>query len=75
MDVNDNFRVEEELFGSEGGRESAGGGSCDTRQETATKQSRKRRREPTIKIEEKKKTGPKGTAGEGPPGWVRDASR
>ena len=25
MDVNDNFRLEEELFGSEGRRESAGG--------------------------------------------------
>ena len=71
MDVNDDFRVEEELSGSEGGRESAGGASCDTRQETAAKQSRKRRREPTVKIEEKKKTGPKGAAGEGPPGWVQ----
>ena len=71
MDVNDNFRVEEEVSGSEGRRESAGGASCDTRQETTAKQSRKRQREPTVKIEEKKKTGPKGTAGEGPPGWVR----
>ena len=26
MDVNDDFRLEEELFGSEGGRESVGGG-------------------------------------------------
>ena len=26
MDVNDNFWLEEELFGSEGGGESAGGG-------------------------------------------------
>ena len=41
------------------------------RQETATKQTRKRQREPTMKIEEKKKTGPKGKAGEGPAGWVR----
>ena len=32
---------------------------------------RKRRREPTIKIEEKKKTGSKGKAGGGPAGWVR----
>ena len=71
MDVNDDFRLEEELSGSEGGRESMGGASCDTRQETATKQSRKRRREPTLKIEEKKKTGPKGKAGKGPLGWVR----
>ena len=71
MDVNDDFWVEEDLSGSEGGRESVGGASCDTRQETAAKQSRKRRREPTVKIEEKKKTGPKGTVGEGPPGWVR----
>ena len=70
MDVNDDFRVEEELSGSEGGRESAGGASCDTRQETTAKQSRKKRREPTIKIEEKKKMGSKGTASEGPPGWV-----
>ena len=70
MDVNDDFRLEEELSGSEGGRESAGGASSDTRQETATKQTRKRRREPTIKIEEKKKTGPKGKAGERPAGWI-----
>ena len=26
---------------------------------------------PTVKIEEKKKTGPKGKGGEGPAGWVR----
>ena len=71
MDVNDDFRLEEELSGSEGGRESAGGASCDMRQETAAKQSRKRRREPTVKIEEKKKTGPKGKGGEGSLGWVR----
>ena len=71
MDVSNNFWVEEELSRSEGGRESVGGASCDTWQETAAKQSRKRRREPTVKIEEKKKTGPKGTAGEGPPRWVR----
>ena len=76
MDVNNDFRVEEELSGSEGGRESVcvgggGGFSCDTQQETVAKQSRKRQREPTVKIEEKKKTGPKGTVGEGPPGWVR----
>ena len=32
MDVNDDFRLEEELFGSEeGGRESAGGGLVVTR--------------------------------------------
>ena len=36
------FRLEEGLSGSKGGRESAGGGSCDMRQETAAKQSRKR---------------------------------
>ena len=48
-----------------------GGASSDTWQETATKQTRKRPREPTVKIEEKKKTGPKGKAGEGPAGWVR----
>ena len=40
-------------------------------QETAAKQTRKRPREPTIKIEEKKKMGTKGKAGEGPTGWVR----
>ena len=28
-------------------------------------------REPTVKTEEKKKTGPKGKVGEGPAGWVR----
>ena len=71
MDVNDDFWLEEELSGSEGGRESAGGASCDTQQETKAKQTKKRRREPTVKIEEKKKTGPKGKAGEGPAGWVR----
>ena len=71
MDVNNNFRLEEELFGSEGGRESVGEWSFDTPQETAAKQTRKRPREPTMKIEEKKKMGPKGKAGEGPAGWVR----
>ena len=39
--------------------------------EIAAKQTRKRRRDPTVKIEEKKKTGPKGKVGEGPAGWVR----
>ena len=48
-----------------------GGASSDTQQETVAKQTRKRRREPTVKIEEKKKTGPKGKVGEGPAGWVR----
>ena len=33
-------------------------------QETTAKQTRKRPREPTVKIEEKKKTGPKGKVGE-----------
>ena len=71
MDVNNDFRLEEELFGSKGGRESARGWSFDTRQEIAIKQTRKRQREHTMKIKEKKKTGPKGKAGEGPAGWVR----
>ena len=44
--------------------------SSDAGKDTAAKQTRKRRREPTVKIEEKKKTGPKGKGGEGPPGWV-----
>ena len=35
------------------------------------KQTKKRPREPIVKIEEKKKTGPKGKVGEGPVGWVR----
>ena len=70
MDINDKFRLEEELFGSEGRRESKGEWSCDTLQETAAKQTRKRPREPTVKIEEKKKTGPKREVGEGP-GWMR----
>ena len=48
-----------------------GGGSFDTRQETTAKQTKKRRREPTVKIEEKKKMGPNGKAGEGSVGWVR----
>ena len=42
MDVNDDFWLEEELSRSEGRRESVGGASCDTQQETAAKQSRKR---------------------------------
>ena len=71
MDVNDDFCLEEELSGSEGGRESAREWSSDMRQESAAKQTRKRPREPTMKIEEKKKTGPKGKAGEGLTGWVR----
>ena len=70
MDVNNDFCLEE-LAGSKGRRESAVGWSSDARQETTAKQTRKRPREPTIKIEEKKKTGPKGKGGEGPPGWVR----
>ena len=45
--------------------------NCETLQETATKQTRKRPREPTMKIEEKKKTRRKGKAGEGPTGWMR----
>ena len=44
MDVNDNFRMEEELSRSEGCRESVGGWSSDTRQETVAKQTRKRPR-------------------------------
>ena len=71
MDVNDAFHLEEELSGSEGGRESTGEWSSDTRQETTAKQTRKRPREPIVKIEEKKKTEPKGKAGERPAGWVR----
>ena len=42
MDVNGNFRLEEELFGSEGGRESVGEWSCETLQETMAKQTKKR---------------------------------
>ena len=68
MDVNDDLRVEEDLSGL---AESAAGASSDAGKDTAAKRSRKRRREPTVKIEEKKKTGPKGKGGEGPPGWVR----
>ena len=71
MDVNDDFRLEEELFGSEGGRESAGEWSSDAPQEIVAKQTRNRPREPTMKIEEMKKTGCKGKAEEGPAGWVR----
>ena len=68
MDVNNDFHLEEELFGSEGGRESAGGAGVLTRlKETVAKQTRKRPREPTVKIEEKKKTGPKGKVGDRPP--------
>ena len=48
-----------------------GGWSSNTRQQTVAKQTRKRPREPTVKIEEKKKTGPKGKVGKGPVGWVR----
>ena len=35
------------------------------------KQTRKSPKEPTMKIEEKKRTGPEGKAGEGLVGWVR----
>ena len=71
MDVNNIFRLEEELFGSEGRRESVRGWSSDAQQETTAKQTNKRQREPIVKIEEKKKTGPKGKASEGPAGRVR----
>ena len=68
MDVNDDIRVEEDLSGM---AELAGGRVLMQGKDTTAKQSRKRRREPTVKIEEKKKTGPKGKGGEGPPGWVQ----
>ena len=42
MDVNNDFRLEEELFGSEGGRESAREWSSDMPQETVAKQTKKR---------------------------------
>ena len=69
--MNEDFHLEEELFGSEGGRESAREWSCDTLHETVAKQTKKRPREPTVRIEEKKKTGPKGKVGQGPARWVR----
>ena len=59
------------MFGSKGGRESAGEWSCETLQETVAKQTKKRPREPTMKIKEKKKRGPKGKVGEGLARWVR----
>ena len=71
MDVNDDFHLEEELFGSEGGGESTGEWSSDMLQETTGEQTRKRPREPIIKIEEKKKMGPKEKVGKGPVVWVR----
>ena len=42
MDVNDNFRLELEVFGSKGGREFAGEWSCEMSQETVAKQTKKR---------------------------------
>ena len=39
MDINDNFRLEEELSRHEGRRESAGEWSCDMWQETVAKQT------------------------------------
>ena len=71
MEINNDFRLNEELFGSEGGRESAGEWRFGMLQETAANQTRKRPREPTMKIEEEKKIEPKEKAGEGPVGWVR----
>ena len=56
MDVNDDLWVEEDLSRL---AESAGGASSDAGKDTAAKRSRKRRREPTVKIKEKKKTGPR----------------
>ena len=53
------------------GRIGRGGASSDAGKDTAGKQTRKRQREPTVKIEEKRKTGPKGKGGEGLPRWVR----
>ena len=64
MDVNDDFCLEEDLYGSEDRRESAGEWSSVMPQEAAAKQTRKRRREPTMKIEEMKKTAPSEKAGE-----------
>ena len=71
MDTNNDFRLEGELLGSESGRESAGEWSCHAPQETAAKETKKRRSEPTMKIEENRKTGPKGKAGDGLAGRVR----
>ena len=58
MNVNDNFCLEEELFGSEGGREPTRKCSWETPQGIVTKQTRKRRRKPTMEMEKKKKMGP-----------------
>ena len=71
MEVNDNFRLEDELFGSESRRASAREWSCQMLQETIAKETKKRQREPILKIEEKKKMGPKGKAGEGLAGGLR----
>ena len=45
--------------------------SYQTPQEILAKYTRKRPKEPTMMIDEKKKTGPKGKAGKRPTGWVR----
>ena len=71
MDINKYYHLEEELFESKCRRESAGEWSSDTPQGIVAKQTRKRPREPTVKIEEKKEIGPKGKVGDGPVGWVR----
>ena len=65
MDVDNNFCMEEELLGSDCRRESAEKWSCYIPQETVAKETKKRPRERTMKIEQKN-MGPKGKAGDGP---------
>ena len=70
MDSDNNFVMEDEMLGTESVSESAPEWSCPTQQTPLTK-TRKRPREPTVKIEDTKKMGRKQKVGEGAPGWVR----
>ena len=64
MDVNDDFRLEQELSGSESRRESVWGASCDTRQEIAakTKQEEAKR---TYRKDRGEEDGAQGKSGRG----------
>ena len=70
MEPRDDFRIEEELLGSESGVEFVGEWSCPT-QQSIVKQTGKGLREPTVKAKKTKKMGTKGKVHNAPMGWVR----
>ena len=72
MEQDDDFFIEEEQLGSRSGGESVAESSCPT-EESTIQQTKKRRRQPAVKVEGTKKTkmGCKGKAGNVLAGWLR----